>query len=146
MTTIQTILVGIFSSIVAALISTLFTTFYLHYTERTLPVIFASDDQYGRAYPGIIFDRVEDGYTIEFTPPNLQDLLVCEFALTKAASWWELSIEYLQKYPDCVHVRQISETSLEILPNNTPGSRLTTRNGSFFCHCSEQLINMTLDY
>ena len=128
-------------SIIAILVASI-TTFLLLRLEQVFETEFYAIGEEGQiAYPEGIFElaRSED-YVIEFDPPELEQVGVCDYSSESGPSWWDLAQGYLQKYPRCFQISKVGEKSIKVFPDRSPCSELRETDGRYWCRCSPAFL------
>lgn len=72
-----------------------------------------------------------------FSPPELQQTFICEFARIEAATARELMLAYLSRYPTCFAVTQLSENSYRVFTTRST-TDIAQKSQSYFCKCQLQ--------
>ncbi|NTI16089.1 hypothetical protein G6L29_10620 [Agrobacterium rhizogenes] len=72
-----------------------------------------------------------------FSPPELQQTFICEFARIEAATARELMLAYLSRYPTCFAVTQLSENSYRVFTTRST-TDIVHKDQSNFCKCQLQ--------
>lgn len=105
--------------------------------EAPKEILVLPNDQ-GFAKPMQSLDRAiqrdEGPINVKYEPANLKDMVVCEFAKVSGHTGREMLFSYIERYPMCVRVFQVSETSYTLRPNETSGE-MTSKNSQWFCRC-----------
>lgn len=72
-----------------------------------------------------------------FSPPELQQTFICEFARIEAPTARELMLAYLSRYPTCFAVTQLDENSYRVFTTRST-TDIVQKNQSYFCKCQLQ--------
>lgn len=96
----------------------------------------------GVGSPALLFEKANEEnssvFQMEFQPPELQEVFVCEFSILKGDSYRDIVLDYFEKYSSCFSVTRTSEfgylistrrDSLDIIQQIDNGS------SSFWCKC-----------
>jgi hypothetical protein len=98
--------------------------------------VYTNEDGIGQ--PRGLFDlaqRESPQLKLEFSPPELRNVYVCQFKKVSADNYTSLVFQYLDSYRDCFVVSTRGANDFVIFPNRR-SSRLEQRDGSFLCSCN----------
>ncbi|MBY5431659.1 hypothetical protein [Rhizobium leguminosarum] len=100
---------------------------------------FTNKDGVGQPLPALSKDVTEADKSLQFafSPPELQQTFICEFARIEAATARELMLAYLSRYPTCFAVTQLSENSYRVFTTSST-TDIVQRNQNYFCKCQLQ--------
>jgi hypothetical protein len=97
--------------------------------------VYTNED--GMGQPRGLFDlaqRESPELKLEFSPPELRNVYVCQFKKVSADNYTSLVFQYLDSYRDCFVVSARGANDFVIFPNRR-SSRLEKKDGSFLCSC-----------
>lgn len=127
------VVASVAGSLVALLTAYFFTQKPLEFSAYT------SSQGYAQPLPALVSTLAQHKAkaTFEFSPPELERTFVCEFSQIEATTAEGLLLSYLNKYPGCFSVSQMSATKFRIfIP---PGARdLQVKGGNYLCRCLAQ--------
>jgi hypothetical protein len=78
--------------------------------------------------------REEKNVTVRFAPPNVEQVIVCEFARISGSTAEDVVLTYLAKYPMCFSVTEVDEKTRLVRPNRA-SQQMKEINGQWFCMC-----------
>ena len=139
---------GIISAIISVIISALIAVLASSIVAKDVAKDVAEDiaarekkfvairlNEQKQGYPAVLFDAAEkEGYTINFNPPELKKVAVCEYYPARGATFADLALNYLAEYAACFTINRTAEKTYEISPNDDSGA-LIKKNANFFCKC-----------
>ena len=80
--------------------------------------------------------REEKSVRIRFDPPNLEQVIVCEYARITGSTAEDVALIYLAKYPMCFYVNEVDEKTRLVRPNRA-SQQMKEVNGQWFCACGK---------
>jgi hypothetical protein len=72
--------------------------------------------------------------TINFDPPDVRDVFVCESAYLTGASYRDIFLKYVDRYSLCLDINQVNKDSFTVRPNRLSGA-MSMINEEWHCKC-----------
>jgi hypothetical protein len=95
----------------------------------------SSDSIGDRAIQHEVFQVLIRQIALQFNPPELRHVYVCEFKRLAGESYRKILLQYFDSYRECFDVSVRGENEYVIFPNKRT-SRLGQRKSTFLCACS----------
>lgn len=100
----------------------------------------------GIGYPAVLFysaEKEDSSLSVDFSPPELQRVAVCEYHFDRQETFRDLMEKYLERYSACFVPVWSSEDDLEVRPNRFGDQLVETMGGGkreFWCKCKPEQI------